>query len=89
MRVSVLAVKIILQFYRDKRTLLLMLLAPLLVLTLVHLILDHKEDSFHIGGYRLSDEMTKQLEKKDIEVTEFSNDHAKQHIDHDRLDAFI
>ncbi|MDM5300934.1 ABC transporter permease [Bacillus vallismortis] len=89
MRVAVLAVKIILQFYRDKRTLLLMLLAPLLVLTLVHLILDHKEDSFHVGGYHLPDEMTQQLETKDIKVTEFSNADAKQHIDDDQMDAFI
>lgn len=38
MRINALVLRILKQFYRDKRTLALMILAPILILTLVHLV---------------------------------------------------
>lgn len=89
MRIKALVTKIIQQFFRDKRTLLLMLFAPLLVLTLANLVLNNENAVFHTGGYQLPDGLVSKLEKENIEVEDYSSNQPKSAIENDQLDAFF
>jgi ABC-2 type transport system permease protein len=89
MRIKALVTKIIQQFIRDKRTLLLMLFAPLLVLTFAHLVLNTDETVFHTGGYQLPDELKNTLEKENIEVKAYRSNVPLSAIEDDNLDAFF
>ncbi|NPC94382.1 ABC transporter permease [Bacillus sp. WMMC1349] len=89
MRIKALVIKIIQQFFRDKRTLMLMLLAPLFVLTLTALVLDKDKTDFQVGGYQLPDQLVQTLENNHVEVTSYSKNEPKKTIDQDGLDAFI
>ncbi|ALC80388.1 MULTISPECIES: ABC transporter permease [Bacillus] len=89
MRIKALVTKIIQQFFWDKRTLLLMLFAPLLVLTLANLVLNNENAVFHTGGYQLPDGLVSKLEKENIEVEDYSSNQPKSAIENDQLDAFF
>lgn len=89
MRIRAVVTKIIQQFLRDKRTLLLMLFAPLLVLTLANLVLNNENTVFYTGAYQLPDELENKLEDEDIKIENYSTNEPKSAIEADRLDAFF
>ena len=68
MRIKALVKRIVLQLFRDKRTLALLFVAPLLILTLMHFLFTSNGDSPKVGIEGLSDEMVEQLEKVEIDV---------------------
>ncbi|WP_075618659.1 ABC transporter permease [Paenisporosarcina indica] len=69
MRVTALFKRIVLQLVRDKRTLALLFLAPLLILTLMHLLFTSNEVPSSIGVIGGSFEIVERLEDQDFEVT--------------------
>lgn len=90
MRIIALTKRIIRQFYRDKRTLALMILAPLFILTLMNLIFTSGEKSFSIGLYQAPEPFMNQLKEQNIEVEIFEEtEHLGLQIIEHELDAFV
>lgn len=89
MRIFAITKRIIRQFYRDKRTLALMLLAPLFILTLMHLIFTSGEKIYTVGVFEGPDPFVEQLEAFDIQVQSLTEEDAKTAIQQHDLDAFI
>ena len=71
MRIRALVKRIILQLVRDKRTLALLFMAPLLILTLMHFLFTSNGNSSKVGIEGLSDVMVEQLENLEIDVVTF------------------
>lgn len=91
MRITALIKRIIQQMIRDKRTLALMMIAPLIILTLIHfLFTSDNENNPKIGVNHIDRTIEKQLESKDITIIKYpSNKNAKKTIVHDDLDGFL
>ncbi|EFM12883.1 ABC-2 type transporter [Paenibacillus curdlanolyticus YK9] len=90
MRIGALALRIIQQFARDRRTLALLLLAPLLVLTLMKLVFDGQSTSPAIGVVGLPSGLQAQIEHVGAEVISFSNEgNALDALQNGSLDAVI
>jgi len=68
MRITALIKRIVLQLVRDKRTLALLFLAPLMILTLMHFLFTSNEVPSSIGVIGASDEIIERLEDGDFEV---------------------
>lgn len=75
MRISALVKRIMLQMFRDKRTLALLFLAPLLVLTLMYLIFDSNEEEIRLGVVGGSEQLVETLEAQRIQVEIFESAH--------------
>ncbi|WP_060679453.1 ABC transporter permease [Virgibacillus halodenitrificans] len=85
MRINALIIRIIRQMRRDKRTLALLFLAPLLVLTLMYLIFDSSEAEPTITITGDSTQLTEQLEQAEFDVTsveQFSTEEMKEKNEH-------
>ena len=90
MRVRALALRIIRQFIRDKRTLALLFLAPLLVLTLVHFVFDGQAITLDIGTVSVQPQLTERLNGEDVSVSSYPDAaQAKQALEEGRLDAVL
>lgn len=89
MRVWALIKRIILQMLRDKRTLALLFLAPLLVLTLMHLIFNGKEVKPTLGVVDVNTELVKILEKAKIDVVSYPNGANAKTVVDDDLDGLL
>ena len=79
MRTRAIAGRIMSQIRRDKRTLALIIVAPLIVLTLVYFILDTGTTSYSIGGINSSPKLEQQLKSSDdydITVKKYSDKSA-------------
>ncbi|MDS3906674.1 ABC transporter permease [Staphylococcus hominis] len=84
--------RVIIELLKDKRTLALMFLAPLLVLTLMYFIFNSDEDTtLTIGvNHSVSTQITEGIKNDDVKFKDFpSNQHIKSKIEHHHLDAFI
>lgn len=73
MRISALVVRIIRQFIRDKRTLAMMLLAPLLILTMINLVFNGDDYQPKVGLVNVPPPLHDQLDLKDAKVTEYDS----------------
>ncbi|APC47773.1 ABC transporter permease [Virgibacillus halodenitrificans] len=85
MRINALVIRIIRQMRRDKRTLALLFLAPLLVLSLMYLIFDSSETEPTITITGGSTQLTEQLEQADFNITsveQFSTEEMKEKNEH-------
>ncbi len=90
MRVMAIVKRIANQFRRDKRTLALMFIAPLLLITLINYLFDGDTVKPKVGVEGVSSSMVTQLKDTDISVKQYhSVDSAKDTIKSDGLDAFI
>lgn len=89
MRVKAIVIRIIQQFYRDKRTLALMLIAPLFILTLMHFIFDSDPYSPTIGVQGAPEQLITAFEENDIKVKEYEDNSPEEFIEADDLDAFL
>lgn len=84
--------RVIIELLKDKRTLALMFLAPLLVLTLMYFIFNSDEDTTLTIGVdnSVSTQITDSIESDDVKFKDFiSSQHIKSKIEHHHLDAFI
>ncbi|TJY43928.1 ABC transporter permease [Cohnella pontilimi] len=88
MRTRALAIRIIRQFLRDKRTLALLFLAPLLVLTLMHFVFNGQQVKPHIGVAGIAPQMYESLNIKDANLTSYDNQKdAEKALKNGDLDA--
>lgn len=84
--------RVIIELLKDKRTLALMFLAPLLVLTLMYFIFNSDEDTTLTIGvdHSVSTQITEGIKSDEVKFKDFpSNQHIKSKIEHHHLDAFI
>ncbi|MCM3626372.1 ABC transporter permease [Paenibacillus glycanilyticus] len=90
MRIRALVIRIIRQFFRDKRTLALLFLAPLLILSLTKLVFDGRTVSPEIGLIGPASAFSQQLEEQNASITLFdSYDAADKSLKSGELDAII
>jgi ABC-2 type transport system permease protein len=90
MRIRALVKRIVLQLVRDKRTLALLFIAPLLILTLMHFLFTSNGVPSKIGIEGLSKEMVERLEKLEIDVISFQEtSDIEDTIVENELDGFL
>lgn len=90
MRIRALATRIMKQFLRDKRTLALLFLAPLLVLSLMKLVFDGQAVSPAIGIVGVPAAVTEKFEQLDADITIYNSaDDAQAAIQAGELDAIL
>ncbi|MBC6128280.1 ABC transporter permease [Listeria booriae] len=90
MRVMAIVKRIANQFRRDKRTLALMFIAPLILITLINYLFDGDAVDPKVGVQGVSSEMVAQLKDTDIKVKQYDAvSNVKNTIKSDNLDAFI
>ncbi|MDB4865752.1 MAG: transporter permease [Cohnella sp.] len=88
MRTRALAIRIIRQFVRDKRTLALLFLAPLLVLTLMHFVFNGQHVKPHIGMAGIPPKMYDSLKIEGADLTSYPGiPEAEQALKDGNLDA--
>ncbi|GHH97503.1 ABC transporter permease [Neobacillus kokaensis] len=88
MRISALIKRITLQLLRDKRTLGLMFVAPLLILTLMYFLFNGNTVDPKLGVVGIDEQLVKGLEKTDIQVIEYEKASSDTVIDKD-LDGLL
>lgn len=90
MRVMAIVKRIANQFRRDKRTLALMFIAPLILITLINYLFDGDTVKPKIGVEGVSSSMVTQLKDTDMSVKQYSSvGDVKGTIKSDGLDAFV
>lgn len=90
MRIKALIIRIIRQFVRDKRTLALLIAAPLLVITLMYLVFNGDTYKPTLGVWQAPEHLVKQLEAADISIMQYgSEDAASKALGKQELDAII
>ncbi len=90
MRTFAVIKRIFQQMIRDKRTMALLFLAPLLILTLMNLVFNGNTAAPLVGVENANQEMIKQLEKSDLVIKEFENVSDEENfIKKQKLDAFL
>lgn len=90
MRIWAIVKRIVNQFRRDKRTLALLFLAPLVLLTLIHFLFESDSVIPKVGINGLSTSFVQKLKDTDMKVTHVSaNESAKKHIQSKDYDAII
>ncbi|MFB6466324.1 ABC transporter permease [Cytobacillus sp. Hz8] len=90
MRSIAMVSRIFRQMLRDKRALALMMVAPLIILTLLHYLFDGETGTPRIGVNNLSSTLIEQLKDKDLKVIQYDQlDKVKQTIKDDDLDGIL
>lgn len=90
MRVFALSKRILQQLIRDKRTLALIIFAPILVLTMLYLVFDGEEYVPEIGLVNVPEQVAEQMEASDAEVTVYDNQVEAYHgVVSGSLDGYI
>lgn len=91
MRVKAIIIRIIKQTIHDKRTLALMMVAPMIVMTLVYFLFNSNEENLlNVGVYNTSSEFNESLKDADLNIKEYSDkNNIKNKITNQNLDAFI
>ncbi|PWW06138.1 ABC-2 type transport system permease protein [Paenibacillus cellulosilyticus] len=90
MKIGALALRIIQQFVRDRRTLALLFVAPLFVLTLMKLVFDGQNVAPDIGVVELPSTVTEQLTSADADLDTYTSiDNAMADLRGGKLDAVL
>ena len=90
MTIAALVKRILLQIRRDKRTLALLFVAPILVLTLMNLVFNGSSVEPELGIQTGNDELVEKLQEADIVVHPYADDvNVKTSIVEDDLDGFL
>jgi len=88
MRTRALAVRIIRQFTRDRRTLALLFLAPLFVLTLMHFVFNGQKVKPDIGLVNIPSFLSSRLDPDAARYVHYPDmDEARQDLENGKLDA--
>lgn len=90
MRISALVIRIIRQFLRDKRTLAMMLVAPLLILTMLHLVFNGENYIPKVGLVNAPDAVMEKLVLEDAKIKEYDSVKKAQAdaVDHE-IDGYL
>ncbi|GBF71849.1 ABC transporter permease [Paenibacillus sp. 598K] len=90
MRTRALFIRIVKQFLRDRRTLALLILAPLLVLSLMYLVFNGDTYRPKLGTVQIPSGLQQQLERKDAELHVYgSSQEAEQALLARHIDAYL
>ncbi|MCF6136723.1 ABC transporter permease [Pseudalkalibacillus berkeleyi] len=89
MRIKALTIRIIKQFFHDKRTLAMMLVAPLLILTIISLVFNGEDVVPAIGGENLPSPVIEKLKEADIDYKEVSEIKAESEFRSGELDGWV
>lgn len=90
MRIKALVIRILKQFKRDKRTMALLIMAPILVLSLLYLVFGDDDYSPRIGLVDFPEELVEQIDFSEAEVTEYADEEAAyQAVEEQSLDAYL
>lgn len=90
MRVAALIKRIFIEMLRDKRTLALLLIAPLLILSLMYILFSPKTIEQRLGIVNEDDRIIAALEKADMEIVQYKEiSNPKEIIMEDDLDGFL
>lgn len=90
MRTQALVLRIIRQFIRDRRTLALLIVAPLLVLSLMYLVFNGDTYTPKIGMVAMPDALVDQAEDLDVEVRTYDNSELAEHaLEVQDIDAYV
>lgn len=90
MRVFALSKRILQQLIRDKRTLALIIFAPILVLTMLYLVFEGEEYIPEIGLVDVPEPVTEEMEGAEADITEYDNKVEAYHgVASGSLDAYI
>lgn len=89
MRVKAIMIRILLQLAHDKRTIGLMIFAPMLVLTLMSFIFDGSDYHPQIGIINAPISFVNKLEDNDVKVTRYSEDNGYDALNDSKVDAII
>ncbi|WP_374719187.1 ABC transporter permease [Parageobacillus toebii] len=90
MRVWAIVVRIIRQFFRDKRTLALMIVAPMFVLFLMNLVFNGEEYQPAIAvSKNVPEVVVEKLAKYDADVEELTKATARKQLEKQQIDAFM
>lgn len=91
MRIKALVLRIIKQNIRDKRTLALMMIAPLIIMSLIYFLFNSNNDPvLNVGVYNTTSEFNNYLEESNINVIVYDNkSNIKEKVKNDNLKSFI
>ncbi len=89
MRIKALTIRIIKQFFHDKRTLGMMLVAPLLILTIISLVFNGEEVIPAIGYDQLPTPVEEMIEDAEVDREELSEEEAEAMLNEGELDAWL
>lgn len=90
MRVMALVKRILRQIKRDKRTIGLLIFAPILVLTMLYFVFEVDDYTPKIGFVDVPDTMTEQMDMDGAKVTAFTNEAAaKEKVESQEIDGYI
>lgn len=90
MRVRALFIRILRQIIRDKRTMALLIFAPILILTMLHLVFNGDDYIPKVGLVEIPEALEAQLNLDDAEITKYSDEcTAKTAIEEQILDGYI
>lgn len=89
MRIKALMIRILREFIHDKRTMALMIVAPMLVLTLMSLVFNGSEYKPKIGTVNVPKFFSDKLEQHSATVTPYNNSEAELALEATEIDAMI
>ncbi|MES9698014.1 ABC transporter permease [Bacillus sp. JJ927] len=89
MRVNGVVIRIIRQFFRDKRSLAMMFGAPMLLLWLLSLIFTQKDYIPHIAVVDVPAPIVKAMKNQEASIYEYSKDKATSELEKQKVDAVI
>ncbi|NHM30169.1 ABC transporter permease [Neobacillus terrae] len=90
MRVRALTIRILRQFFRDKRTMAMMIVAPILILTMLNLVFNGKDYHPKIGLVKVPELIINQLDFKDAKITKYENSKlANEDLKDRKLDGYL
>lgn len=89
MRVRAIMIRILLQFKHDKRTMVLMIFAPMLIMTFMSLVFGGSDYHPNIGVVNAPQKFVNSLENEEAKVTYYSEEAADEAIRKSQLDAVI
>ncbi|ARI79252.1 ABC transporter permease [Halobacillus mangrovi] len=81
--------RILTQFKRDKRSMALMIVAPIFVLTLMWLVLDSESSTLEVAVVDVPDRFIEKLESGDLELASMSLAEAESALDDAEIDGMI
>ncbi|MBN9653943.1 ABC transporter permease [Halobacillus sp. GSS1] len=81
--------RILLQFRRDKRSVALMVVAPLLVLSLMWMVLDHDDSKLELGAVDVPETMLEKLSSDTLDIETLSSSKAEEKLEEGTLDAVL
>ncbi|MEH6934414.1 ABC transporter permease [Bacillus sp. JJ783] len=89
MRVNGVVIRIIRQFFRDKRSLAMMFGAPILLLWLLSLVFTQKDYIPHIAVVDVPAPIVKAMKNQEASIYEYSKDRAVSELEKQKVDAVI